>query len=341
MKKLASAGKFFMQRARLCASAWLTGAICLCTFSCGPQQPCRIAVIPQTEGAMIWEAAHVGAEESAHRHGAFVYWNAPTREDDVEGQIAIVDRVVDSGYSGLVLAPDQALALMTPVRRAVARGIPTVVIGTPLAMPPDGGLFYILNDNEQGGSLAARRVGELLHGNGTVAVLGIDPDLTGNMIRARAFEQVLSRDYPAIHIVEKRMGSFNIPREQQVAQDTITSHPGLDVIVAMMATTIEGTLSALHSVPGGDKIKVIGFDTANWPPFDQNPSLDCVFQEDTRAMGEKAVDLILASRAGHSVPVQTTIEPRMITRQNLNSAEIQRMLSQDWTLGHSPWSSAQ
>ena len=45
--------------------------------------------------------------------------------------------------------------------------------------------------------------------------------------------------------------------------------------------------------------------------------------------------------AGHSVPVQTTIEPRMITRENLNSAEVQRMLSQDWTLGHSPWSAAQ
>ena len=341
MKKTAPAGKLCIQRARLCASLWLTGAVCFGAAGCGPRQSDRIAFIPQTEGAMIWEAAHVGAEESAHRHGAFVYWNAPTREDDVEGQIAIVDRVADSGYTGLVLAPDQALALMTPVRHAVARGIPTVIIGSPLAMPPGGDLYYILNDNEQGGRLAARRVGDLLHGNGTVAVLGIDPDLAGNMIRARAFEQILSRDYPGIHILEKRMGSFNIPHEQQVAQDTITSHPGLDVIVAMMATTIEGTLSALHSVPGGEKIKVIGFDTANWPPFDRNPSLDCLFQEDTRTMGEQAVELILARRAGHSVPVQTTIEPRMITRENLNSAEVQRMLSQDWTLGHSPWSAAQ
>ena len=340
MKKLAPAGNVFIQRAQLCASAWLTGVVCLSAAGCGPQPPDRIAVIPQTEGAMIWEAAHVGAEESAHQHGAFVYWNAPTREDDVEGQIAIVDRVVDSGYSGLVLAPDQALALITPVRHAVARGIPTVVIGSPLGMPPGGGLFYILNDNEQGGRLAAQHVGELLHGSGTIAVLGIDPDLTGNMIRARAFEQVLSRDYPGIRILEKRMGSFNIPHEQQVAQDTIASHPGLDVIVAMMATTIEGTLSALNSVPGGDRIKVIGFDTANWPPFDRNPSLDVLFQEDTRAMGQKAVDLILDKRAGRSVPVQTTIEPRMTTRENLNSAEVQRMLSQDWTLGHSPWSPA-
>jgi ribose transport system substrate-binding protein len=307
---------------------------------CAGRATARIAVIPQTEGTMIWETEHVGAEEAAYRHGASIYWNAPTREDDVEAQIAIVDRVVDERYDGLVLAPDQALALMTPVRHAVARGIPTVVIGSPLAMPPGGDLFYILNDNERGGQLAALRVGELLHGMGTVAVLGINPDLTGIMIRTRVFEETLSADYPGIRILDKRMGSFNIPHEQQVAQDTINSHPDLDVIVAMMATTVEGSLSALHSVAGGEKIRVIGFDIENWPPFDRN-NLDCLIQEDTRAMGEQAVELILARRDGRSVAVQTTVPPRVITRENMSSPDVQSMLSQDWTLGRIQWSPIQ
>jgi ribose transport system substrate-binding protein len=312
------------------------GGLC----GCSGRATQMIAVIPQTEGTMIWEAAHVGAEDAAHRHGASIYWNAPTREDDIEAQIAIVDRVVNERYDGLVLAPDQALALMTPVRRAVARGIPTVVIGSPIAMPSGGDLFYILNDNEQGGRLAAQRVGELLHGTGTVAVLGIDPDVTGIMIRARVFEEVLSKSYPGIRILDKRMGSFNIPHEQQVAQDTINSHPDLDVIVAMMAPSVEGTLSALQSVAGGGKIKVIGFDIANWPPFDHS-NLDCLIQEDTRAMGEQAVDLILARRDGRSAAAQSTVPPRVITRDNMNSPAVQRMLSQDWTLGRGPWSPIQ
>lgn len=297
-------------------------------------------MIPQTEGTMIWEAEHVGGEDAAYRHGAAIYWNAPTREDDVEAQIAIVDRVVDERYDGLVLAPDQALALMTPVRRAVAHGIPTVVIGTPLAMPPGGDLFYILNDNEQAGRLAAQRVGQLLHGNGSIAVLGIDPDLTGIIIRTRVFEETLSRDYPGIRILEKRMGSFNIPHEQQVAQDTIESHPDLDGIVAMMATTVEGTLSALHAAPGGERIKVIGFDIENWPPFDRN-NLDCLIQEDTRAMGERAVDLILARKRGLPVAVETIVPPRVITRENMSLPEVQSMMSQDWTLGRIQWSPIQ
>jgi ribose transport system substrate-binding protein len=327
------------RRARFTALATciILGGIC----GCSRRTAERIAVIPQTEGTMIWEAAHVGAEEAAQRQSAFIYWNAPTREDDVEAQIAVVDRAVNDRFDGLVLAPDQALALMTPVRHAVASGIPTVVIGSPLAMPPGGDLFYILNDNAQAGRLAAQRVGELLHGTGTVAVLGIDPDLSGIMIRTRAFENALSGDYPGIRILDKRKGSFNIPHEQQVAQDTITSHPDLDVIVAMMAASVEGTLSALHSVTGGEKVKVIGFDVENWPPFERNNSLVCLIQEDTRIMGEQAVELILARREGHSVPVQTTVEPRVITRENMNSPEVRRMLSQDWTLGRAPWSTIQ
>jgi ribose transport system substrate-binding protein len=323
------------------SGVWLACAAGLLVAGCAGRQPERVAVIPQTEGTMMWEAAHVGAEEAAHRHDASIYWNAPTREDDVEAQISIVDRVVDERYDGLVLAPDQALALMTPVRHALARGIPTVVIGSPLAMPPGNDLFYILNDNEQGGRLAAQRAGELLHGSGTVAVLGIDPDLAGIMMRARVFEKVLNENYPGIRLLDKRMGSFNIPHEQQVAQETIRNHPDVDVIVAMMAPTVEGTLSALHSVPGGEKIKVIGFDIANWPPFDRNPSLDCLIQEDTRAMGEQAVEYILGRREGQSAPAQMTIEPRVITRDNMNSAEVQRMLSQDWTLGRALWSPIQ
>lgn len=325
-------------RAALMGLAWL---LCLGPIACRSHLQERIAVIPQTEGNMIWEAVHVGAETAAHRQGAFIYWNAPTREDDVEAQIALIDRVVRSGYQGLVLAPDQALALISPVRRALARGIPTVIIGSPLAIPAGGHLSYILNDDESGGRIAAQRVEQLLHGKGVVAVLGVDPDLTGIMIRARAFEQALAQDAPGIRIVERRMGSFNVPREQQVAQETLASNPDLDVIVALMSTALDGTLSALDAERYRHPVRVIGFDVADWPSFDHNPCLDSIIQEDTRSMGEEAVQLILAQIHGHSASESVKLQPVVITRANVNSAQVRRMWSQDWTLGHWPWSPIQ
>ena len=328
-----------------CHTAIAALAMCVASgggIGCNRRTTETIAVIPQTEGSLRWEAAHVGAEEAVQNKPAFIYWNAPMREDDVEAQIAVVDRVASGNYQGLVLAPDQALALMTPVRRAVARGMPTVVIGSPLGMPPDGNLFYILNDNETGGRMAAQRAGEILHGSGTIAILGIDPDLIGIMDRTRVFESVLAQQYPQVLVVEKRLGSLNVPHEQQVAEETVNSHPDLDMIVAMTGPSLGGTLTAVNAVAAARHIRIIGFDVDGWPPpFRDNPGLDCIIQEDTRTMGLDAVSLILRRLAGQQVEAQKLISPVMITRDNVGSASMQRMSSQDWTLGRIRWSRIQ
>lgn len=330
-----------LQPALRLAGAGAALAIALCAASCGSRARITIAVIPQTEGNMIWEAAHVGVATGADRTGASIYWNAPTREDDVEAQIALVERVTEGNYQGLVLAPDQALSLISPVRSALARGIPTVIIGSPLPIPAGGNLYYILNDDALGGQLAAKRVGELLHGHGSVAMLGINPDVTGTMIRARSFEEYLVQNFPAIRIVSRRMGSFNFPHEQQVAQDTLRAHPDLDVIVAFMSTSVDGTTAALSASAAPSSIKVIGFDLGGYPSFEHNSSLDCIIQEDTRSMGERAIELIHARRHGQPAPSIIKLPPVVIDRDNIDTPRVQAMLSQDWTLGHTHWSSIQ
>jgi ribose transport system substrate-binding protein len=292
-----------------------------------------IAVIPRTAGTGLWEPEHGGVDTAAARIGAHIYWNAPASEDDVEGQISMVDQVIDKGYQGLILAPDQALALITPVRRAVARGIPTVIVSSPLLIPPgqEGKLSYILNDEETGGRIAAQRVAELLHGRGSVAVLGVNPDIASIMTRARSFELFLAHNYPDIHIM-KRMGSFNMLHEQQIAEETLKSNPGIDVIVALMWSSTRGAISAIEGIPGNRQLKVIGFDPDGTLPFDIQ-SLDSVVMQDTRAMGQQAVNLIDAERQGRPVPALTMLQPTLVTRQNVNTPEVRSLLSMDWRPG--------
>jgi len=325
------------------AALGVSGLICalaLLVSACRSPQEVRIAVIPQTEGTVLWESAHAGAEAAADKAGVFVYWNAPTREDDVEAQIALVDRVVAGNYEGLVLAPDQALSLISPVRRALAHGIPTVIIGSPLPIPAGGDLSYILNDDDEGGRLAATRVAGLLNGHGSVALLGINPDVTGIMIRARAFEKYLAQNDPGIRIVEKRMGSSNVAHEQQVAEDTLRANPDLDAIVALMSTTGDGTLSALDAAPERRSVKVIAFDSADssgFPSFAQRTALDCVIQENTRLMGQRAIELIHARLLGQSAPATILVHPKLITRENIGTTEVREMLSMDFKFGKWRW----
>jgi len=304
----------------------------LCGSCRNPTLP-TVAFIPRTSGTSLWEPAHAGAEIAARSTHTKIYWNAPTREDDVQSQIALVERVIDRKYQGIVLAPDQALALITPVRRALSKGIPTVIIGSPLPIPPGGKLSYILNDEEKAGQLAASRVAQLLHGKGSVALLGINPDIAGIMTRARSLETLLARDYPQIRIVEKHMGSFNVPHDQQIAEETLRTNPDLDAIVALTSTSTRGTCSALGRTQRERPVKLVGFDDPDTLPLLRSTSLDSVIIQNSRDMGLDAVKTIAAQLRGQPVAAEVKLIPMLVTRENLGSPEVRQMLSMDWRPG--------
>jgi len=307
----------------LTLSCWLWTA-------CRSKNPLTIAVIPRTSGTSLWEPVHVGAEVAASDIGARIYWNATTREDDVQGQIALVEKVIDRGYQGIVLAPDQSLALITPVHRGISAGIPIVIIGSPLPIPPGGKLTYILNDDEEAGRMAAMRVAELLHGKGSVAILGIDPDIAGVMTRGRSLERFLIERYPKIKVVEKKMGSFNVPYDQQIAEETLRKNSDLNAIIALTSISTRAACSALERLNSRKTIKVVGFDDPDTPNWFQSARLDSLIIQNSREMGLQAIRAVGAQVQGKAVAPETKLKPILISRENLHTPEIQKMLSMTW-----------
>ena len=283
------------------------------------------------------ESEHGGAMAEADPQHAHIYWNAPTREDDIQGQIAMVERVTQGGAQGLILFPDHASALISPVRTALAHGIPTVIVSSPLAMPSGGRLVYLLNDEERGGELGAARIDTILHDHGKVAILGIDPDIRGIVTRARSLEETLARTDPDIEVVTHAIGSFNVPHEQQMAEEALKAHPDLDVIVALTAVSGHGALSALTS-NGNRHVKVICYDPNDTLFGDER--LDSFVLQDTRNMGTEAVRFVLASLRGEALPAPPKFEPTLVTRENVASAEVKRLSSMSWrtTPLHWTWS---
>jgi ribose transport system substrate-binding protein len=293
-----------------------------------------IAVIPQTSGTILWEPENVGAQLAAAEVGERIYWNAATREDDVDGQIALVEKVVAKRYRGLVLAPDHSLALIAPVRRALERGLPIVIVGSPMPIPANSNLCYVLNDEEEGGRLAAERVAALTHGKGEVALLGIDPDVAGLMLRANSFETFLTRNYPGIRIVVRRQGTLNFAHEQEEAEEVLRQNPGLNVIVALTSAATRGALSTIESSHQGAAVKVIGFEPDS-VIFD-NASLDSLIVQNTRAMGDRAVRLIHARLEGQLLPARVVFKPLLVSRENVGSKMIQDMVDARWQPGATP-----
>ena len=149
----------------------LAGCLLALCLGCARTFRSTIAFIPRMTADDLWESARVGSMGATEKSGFAIYWNGPTSDNDTQAQIALLDDAVARRPAGIILAPDNSLALISPVKRAASRGIPIVIVGSPLPFSASGNLFYILNDEEEEGRIAARRIGDRLHGRGSVAIL--------------------------------------------------------------------------------------------------------------------------------------------------------------------------
>jgi len=288
-----------------------------------------IAVIPRACGTALWEPEHAGAAHVARRKGLTLYWNAPTREDDVAGQIDLLEKVVARGYAGIIITPDETLPLRTPIRRIVSQGLPIVVVGTNLGIAPTAKLSYVLNDDAAGGQMAARRVGKILAGHGSIAILGINPQLTGITARERSFEDTLEREYPNVRVVARRLGYYSVAQEQQVAENILNRGEAIDAIVALSHISTRGAFYALVEFDKTQTIKLVGFDQDLMPPI-RNGGIDSVVMESTYDMGRAAMEIMDGQVHGRSVQGMSVIPPLLMTRDNIDSPEIRRQLTANW-----------
>jgi ABC-type sugar transport system substrate-binding protein len=125
-----------------------------------------IAVIPKGTTHEFWKSVHAGAENAARELGNVeIQWKGPLLENDLDGQITVVQDFVTKQVDGICLAPLSSQGLIDAVRQAKQANIPTVIFDSGL---DDESLVvsYVATDNYEGGAIAAHRLAEVL-GAGT------------------------------------------------------------------------------------------------------------------------------------------------------------------------------
>lgn len=310
----------------LCAGLLLT-----LNLACKSPRHATIAVIPETTAQELTESEHAGAERAAKALGWNIYWNGPSREDDFPQQIHLVYEAIDRNVAGLVLSPDHAVALISPVRSALARGTPTVIVGTPLGTSPGGNLVFVVNDEVATGQLAAERASFYLKPDDQVAVLGVDPNILGSIERADAFEAVIRQRFPGVRIIERRSVSFSVAEAEESVEQTIRSVPGLRVIVTLSISQTLAAVNALRVSNSKGKIALIGCDQdLDLMLHLRLGDIDSIVAENTQQMGYEAIQIIHQRLLGEHTDSKIVVEPILVTKQNIDSAAVQNVLDMDW-----------
>lgn len=294
-------------------------------------RPKVIAVVPETTAQEIWESEHAGVTHAAHAFGWKVYWNGPSREDDFPRQVQIVRQAIARGVTGLILSPDHDVVLISSVQAALDKKIPTVIVGSPLGISPSGKLVFVVNDDDATGRLAAARAAMYLKPGDSVAILGMNPNLLSSIERANAFEDAIETHIRGIRIEERRTTSVSPAAAEEIAEDVIHAYPHLRVILALNVNQSRAVYGALLSTGSEGKIALIACDQdLDLLHHLRSGGIDSLIAQNTYVMGYDAIQEIHKQLAGEPTERRIVIPPVLITRENVDSPDVQKVLDMDW-----------
>ena len=218
-----------------------------------------LAVIPKGTASMWWEVVRKGAEAAAKEEGYEINWTGPEQENDREKQIQVVEDAVSQRVSAIVLGPNDAFALVRPVKEAREAGIPIIIIDSSLNSSDFES--FAATDNYAGGADAARRLGTAMNKKGNVILTCFIQNSASTDERAKGFKETLAKEFPEIKLVEEQYTQGTVEDALQKTEDMLTAHTDIDGIFAVNQPTSVGAYKALQSQNLTSRVKFVGFDS--------------------------------------------------------------------------------
>jgi ribose transport system substrate-binding protein len=294
---------------------------------CRREESKVVGVVPKGANHIFWQTVHAGALKAAQEYGLQVEWNAPTLEIDSSRQIAIVESMVNRRLAGIALAPVDRKALVNVVDRAADAGIPVAIFDSDIDTARR--LTYIATDNREGGRMAARHLGELLGGEGKVAIIGFMPGSASTMEREDGFQDEIRAKFPKIQIVQLAFGMADRAKARAATENILSAHPDLAGIFADNESSSAGAALAIRG-RNVTKVKMVAFDANDQLITDlQEGRVDGIVLQDPFKMGYESVKALGLKLRGESPPAHIDSGVALATRANMNNPEITALLRPD------------
>jgi ribose transport system substrate-binding protein len=297
-------------------------------------QTYEIAVIPKGTTHEFWKSIHAGARAAALELKAEgvtvnVIWKGPLREDDREQQVQVVENFTGRRVSGIVLAPLDARALVAPTEAAVRAGIPVVIIDSALNSPVP--VSTVSTDNYRGGVLGARRLGELLGGQGRIILLRVLAGSTSTEQREAGFLTTVAKEFPGLQVLSSDQHAGATRDTAYRTAQNLLNRFGREVtgIFAPNESSATGMLLALKDAGlAGGKVKLVGFDSGTQTVAAlKSGDLQGLVVQNPFRMGYLGVKTVVASLRGAKVEPVIDTGCGLVTRENMTEPAMADLLA--------------
>lgn len=201
--------------------------------------------MPKGTAQQYWQSVHAGAVKAAREVGTELIWNGTPTETDFNGQLQIIEAMINRRVDAIAVAPIDRKVIVSVVERAAREKIPVIIFDS--GIDTDQFVSQIATDNFRAGELGAERIGQLLGGKGQVAMVKVQPGGGSTMAREEGFEKKIQSAFPGIRIVAEQYGWADFAKSLSATENILTAHPDLNAIFASNESSTVGAAQALKA----------------------------------------------------------------------------------------------
>lgn len=281
-----------------------------------------------------WRTLKEGYEEGAKKISAMGYdvtvdVRAPQGETDEQGQLAIVDNMINQGFNMLLLSPISDANLTPAVEVANEEGIPVLNVNDGLiAKAP----YFVGPKAYQNGELAAEWISEKLGGQGQVAIVIGMPKAFAARQRTAGFEDWMAANASGIEVVAKQNADWDRQASKELAETWMQQYPDLKAIFCNNDTMALGVVEAVEEQ--GKDILVVGVDGIG-EAYDsiRSGKLDATIDSFPFYKAQIALECGLRALAGQEIPRVVWTPQALIDSTNVDTeaAEIIHWTDAEYT----------
>jgi len=288
-----------------------------------------IGVVPKAVSHLFFVSVHAGVDQAAHDFHVNTLWNGPDNETDYTRQIEIVDAMVARRVDALAISATEERALVAPLERAIRAGIPVTVFDSAAAI--ENYVSFIATDNYGAGRTAARTLARLIGAKGSVGMVMQKPGGTSTVLRERAFEDTVTKDFPGVRIVARQYGMADAARSRAAAENILTAYPDLAGLFASSEAASIGSIQAVRSRNLARKLKLITFDFSQTHlEALRDGTVDVMLVQDPFHIGYEAVKSLAMKLRGQTPAHRLDLPVRLIAKSDLEKPEVRALLSPNW-----------
>lgn len=306
----------------------LGGSLIILFFAGAPtrKQPPRLAAVLKTidSNMEFWEVVKSGMRVAATEFGMRMEISGPWVESDVEGQIAILDKVVEERPTVIILSATDYTALIPSVQRAAAAGIPVVTLDS--GIDSDIPVTFVATNNLEAAGKLARHLPTLLEPGRSVAIVNHVPGATTAIEREEGVRRALEDDgrYP---ILGTWFTNNFYEKAYAITAELLVEYPDLGAVLAMNEVSTVGAARAIKDAGVAGVVRLLGFDSSLAEiRFIEEGVIDATVIQKPFNMGYLAVKAARDAVAGLRQEKFIDTESVLITAETLYLPENQKLL---------------